>query len=165
MQVYITENRVMKKFVIAFVLPLTLLLGACAENIGANHYNTSSVGQVNRAARGTVVAVRQVTVSDGDGQIGKLSGAIAGGAAGSMIGGNDAVRVMGGVGGAVLGGIVGDAVQEGVTRQTGYEYTIQLENGGLVTITQGTDILLQPGQRCLVLYGKQAHVVPYNSYY
>lgn len=155
----------MKKFVIALALPLTLLLGACAENIGANHYNTSSVGQVNRAARGTVVAVRQVTVSDGDGQIGKLSGAIAGGAAGSMIGGNDAVRVMGGVGGAVLGGIVGDAVQEGVTRQTGYEYTIQLENGGLVTITQGTDILLQPGQRCLVLYGKQARVVPYNSYY
>ena len=159
----------MKKFVIALALPLTLLLGACAENIGANHYNTSSVGQVNRAAKGTIVAVRQVTVSDGDGQIGKLSGAIAGGAAGSMIGGSDAVRVMGGVGGAVLGGIVGDAVQEGVTRQTGYEYTIQLENqlenGGLVTITQGTDVLLHPGQKCLVLYGKQARVVPYNSYY
>lgn len=65
----------------------------------------------------------------------------------------------------MLGGIIGDAVQEGVTRQTGYEYTVQLENGGLVTVTQGTDVILQPGQKCLVLYGKQARVVPYNSYY
>ena len=155
----------MKKIIAVALLPLALGLSACAEDIGANHYNTSSAGQVNQAAKGTVLAVRQVSVSDGDGQIGKLGGAVAGGAAGSMIGGSDAVRVIGAVGGAVLGGMAGDAAQERLTRQTGYEYTIELEGGKLVTITQGTDVVLQPGQRCLVLYGKQARVVPYNSYY
>ena len=154
----------MKKFVIALALPLTLLLGACAENIGANHYNTSSVGQVNRAAKGTIVAVRQVTVSDGDGQIGKLSGAIAGGAAGSMIGGSDAVQILGAIGGAVVGGIAGDAAQEGLSRQRGYEYTIQLDNGNIVSLVQGTDVYLQVGQKCLILYGNRSRVVPYNGY-
>lgn len=38
---------------------------------------------------------------------------------------------------------------------------IQLDNGSMVTVSQGNDVLLNPGQKCMVLYGKRARVVPY----
>ena len=154
----------MRKIVLALFLPIIMNISACTDNISANHYNTSATGQVTRAVRGTVVAVRPVIVSDGDGQFGKLAGAAAGGVAGSMIGGSDAVHVLGAIGGAVLGGIAGDATQEGLSRQQGLEYTIQLENGNLVTLVQGNDVVLHTGQKCLILYGNQSRVVPYNGY-
>ena len=87
----------------------------------------------------------------------------AGGVAGSMIGGSDAAHILGAIGGAVVGGMAGDAAQGALSRQGGYEYVVQLDTGGLITVTQGTDVLLTPGQKCLVLYGKQARVVPYNG--
>lgn len=154
----------MKKIAAAFVLPVMLVLGACTDNIGADHYNTSAAGQVNRAVKGTIIAVRPVVVSDGDGQFGKLAGAAAGGVAGSMIGGSDAVHVLGAIGGAVVGGIAGDAAQNVLSRQQGYEYTIQLDNGNIVTLVQGNDVVLRVGQKCLVLYGNRSRVVPYNGY-
>ena len=154
----------MKKITLALVLPLMMSLSACMDNIGADYYNTSAAGQVSRAVRGTIVAVRPVIVSDGDGQFGQLAGAAAGGVAGSMIGGSDAVHILGAIGGAVIGGIAGDAAQEGLSRQQGYEYTIQLDNGNLVSLVQGKDVILHVGQKCLVLYGNRSRVVPYNGY-
>ena len=154
----------MKKYALALILPLMMTTTACTDNIGADYYNTSAAGQVSQAVRGTVVAVRPVVVSDGDGQFGKLAGAAAGGVAGSMIGGSDAVHILGAIGGAVIGGIAGDAAQEGLSRQQGYEYTIQLDNGNLVSLVQGKDVVLNVGQKCLVLYGNRSRVVPYNGY-
>lgn len=151
----------MRKTALALLLPLALLTAGCADNIGAGHYNTSAAGQVNRAQIGTVLSVRQVQVSDSDGQVGKLAGAAAGGVAGSMIGGGDTAHILGAIGGAVIGGIAGDAAQNQLSKQTGYEYTIQLDQGGIVTIVQGSDVILRPGQKCMVLYGKQSRVVPY----
>ena len=154
----------MNKFLITALIPLCFGVASCADNIGATHYNTSSVNQVNRSAIGTVVSVRAVSVSDDDGQFGAIAGTIAGAAAGSMIGGSDAVNVIGGVGGGVVGGIAGKAAQERLSRQTGYEYIVRLDNGSVVTVVQGADILMNAGQRCIVIYGKQARVIPYNGY-
>ncbi len=151
----------MKRFAIMLVLPLALMLNACTSRIGANEYATASTGQVNRALKGTIVSVRQVQVQS-DNNAGMLLGGAAGGVAGSMIGGNDAVHVLGAIGGAVLGGMAGDAAQGALSNQGGYEYVVQLDNGNLVTITQGNDVLLTPGQKCIVLYGKQARVIPAN---
>ena len=39
--------------------------------------------------------------------------------------------------------------------------------GGLVTVTQGSDVLMAVGQRCMVLYGsgsERARIIPYNGY-
>ena len=135
----------MKKFAILLVLPLALLVNACTSRIGANEYATAGTGQVNRAVKGTIVSVRQVQVQSDNG-------------AGTLIGG-----AAGGVAGSMIGGMAGDAAQGALSRQGGYEYVVQLDTGGLITVTQGTDVLLTPGQKCLVLYGKQARVVPYNG--
>lgn len=152
----------MKKIAIILFFPLALILSGCSGNIGADEYETSSVGEVNRALKGTILTVRAVKVSTDNGA-GTLIGGAAGGVAGSMIGGSDAGHILGAIGGAVLGGIAGNAAQEGLSSQGGYEYTIELDNGNIVTVTQGNDVLLTPGQRCLVLYGQRARVVPYNG--
>lgn len=91
----------------------------------------------------------------------RSSAALPGGVAGSMIGGSDTAHILGAIGGAVVGGIAGNAAQEGLSSQSGYEYVIQLDNGSMVTVSQGNDVLLNPGQKCMVLYGKRARVVPY----
>lgn len=150
----------MKKLAILLVLPFVFAISACTSNIGADQYATDSIGEVNRALKGTVVSVRAISVSS-DGPAGTLIGGAAGGVAGSMIGGSDTAHILGAIGGAVLGGIAGDAAQEGLSKQSGYEYVVELDNGNLVTVSQGNDVLLNPGQRCMVLYGSRARVVPY----
>lgn len=154
----------MKKWALLFVFPLALMLSGCYSAIGADQYATDSVGEVNRALRGTVVSVRAVQVAS-DGQTGTLIGGAAGAVAGSMIGGSDAAHILGGIGGAVIGGMAGDAAQGALTKQSGYEYVVELDNGSLVTVSQGNDVVLRPGQRCIVLYGKRARVIPYNGAY
>ncbi|MDR1694151.1 MAG: hypothetical protein LBR70_03040 [Lactobacillaceae bacterium] len=154
----------MRKFFYITALPAVLLIGACAGEIGANRYETSAAGQVNTARIGTIIAVRNVKVSTSEGQMGSLAGGVAGGAAGSMIGGSTAVNVIGAVGGAVLGSLAGNAAQNKFSEQTGYEYIIKLDNGSVITITQGADNVLSVGQRCVVLdasRGERARVIPY----
>lgn len=149
----------MKKSIALLALPIALMLNACTSNIGANQYATSSVGEVNRAMKGVVISVRPVVVQS-DNNAGTLIGGALGGVAGSTIGGGDTAHILGAIGGAVVGGIAGDAAQNQLSKQQGYEYVIQLDNGNVVTVTQGDDVILSPGQKCIVLYGKQARVIP-----
>ena len=151
----------MKKFVIALILPVMAVLAGCASQIGANQYDSAAVGSVNRARAGTIVSVRAITVADSDNSLGTAIGGIAGGVAGSTAG------VLGAVGGALVGGAAGNLAQRGLSKQSGYEYVVQLDNGGLVTVTQGSDVLMAVGQRCMVLYGSgsdRARIIPYSGY-
>ena len=143
----------MKKFVIALILPVMAVLAGCASQIGANQYDSAAVGSVNRARAGTIVSVRAITVADSDNSLGTAIGGIAGG--------------LGAVGGALVGGAAGNLAQRGLSKQSGYEYVVQLDNGGLVTVTQGSDVLMAVGQRCMVLYGSgsdRARIIPYSGY-
>ena len=150
----------MKKAALLIILPMLLTAGACTSRIGADQYDTSAVGEVYRAVKGTVVSMRQISIASYYGA-GTLIGGAAGCVAGSMIGGSDTAHILGAIGGAVVGGIAGNAAQEGLSSQSGYEYVIQLDNGSMVTVSQGNDVLLNPGQKCMVHYGKRARVVPY----
>lgn len=157
----------MKNFLwIVAVLPL-LLLGACAADIGANQYDSSAVGSVTQALKGTVISVRAITVRDSDKSTGTAIGALAGGLGGSQIGKGSTATILGATGGALLGGAVGNMAQGKLSSQQGYEYVVQLDNGTVVTVSQGNDVLLATGQRCMVLYGSggsRARVIPYNGY-
>ena len=150
----------MKKYL--SVLALSLGLNACTADIGANDYYASSANTVTATKACTVVSLRPVTVKSNDNNAGTLFGAAAGGVAGSSIGGGDTAHSLGAIGGALVGGIAGDAAQAGLSKQTGYEYIVRLDNGSMVTVVQGNDVYIQPGQRCLVIYGRQARVIPYN---
>lgn len=143
------------------VSALALLASACASNINSNHYATSSTGAVGQVMACTVVSVRQVAVSSSDSSAGAVLGAIGGGVAGSTVG-HGRGSLLGALGGAALGGVAGNYAQEGLSRQDGLEYIVKLDNGALRTITQGTDVYMQPGQRCYLMYGDQSRVIPAN---
>ncbi len=152
----------MKKSVSSLALAALFTLGACTADISPDDYYASSAGTVNTAKPCTVVSIRPVTVRSNDNNAGTLFGAAAGGVAGSTIGGGDTAHVLGAIGGALVGGIAGDAAQAELSKQTGFEYIVKLDNGTMVTVVQGNETIIQPGQRCFVLYGRQARVIPYN---
>lgn len=154
----------MKKRISLLALPLIMLSAACTADIGANNYYASSANTVNAVRPCTVISLRPITVKSNDNNAGTLFGAAAGGVAGSTIGGGDTAHILGAIGGALVGGIAGDAAQAGLSKQTGFEYIVRLDNGSMVTVVQGNDVYIQPGQRCMVLYGRQARVVPYGQY-
>lgn len=141
-------------------LSAMVLLSACRSDIGANDYTTGSVGRASSAYECSVVSVRQVNVKSNNG-VGTLAGGAAGAIGGYAIGGDKTAHLLGGVGGAVLGGMLGNAAQNALSSQSGYEYIVKLNNGRLETITQGTDVLLSPGQKCLLLMGNPNRLIGY----
>ena len=150
----------MNKYALLLALPLTAAgIAGCASDIDSNYYSTGSVGQVSQAQGCTVVSVRPIKVSTQNGA-GTAIGGIAGGVAGSTIGGGNTAHLLGAVGGAILGGFAGNAAQEGLTSQQGYEYIVRLDNGNTVSTTQGADVLLNPGQRCQIIFGNPARIIP-----
>ena len=150
----------MNKYALLLALPLTAAgIAVCARAIDSNYYSTGSVGQVSQAQGCTVVSVRPIKVSTQNGA-GTAIGGIAGGIAGSQIGGGNTAHLLGAVGGAILGGFAGNAAQEGLTSQQGYEYIVRLDNGNTVSTTQGADVLLNPGQRCQIIFGNPARIIP-----
>ena len=150
----------MNKYALLLALPLTAAgIAGCASDIDSNYYSTGSVGQVSQAQGCTVVSVRPIKVSTQNGA-GTAIGGIAGGIAGSQIGGGNRAHLLGAVGGAILGGFAGNAAQEGLTSQQGYEYIVRLDNGNTVSTTQGADVLLNPGQRCQIIFGNPARIIP-----
>ena len=145
-----------------FVLALSIVLTACASNLDTNRYQTSAAGQINSVQEGVIINVRNVRIATENGGVGSLAGAVAGGAGGSMIGGNSAVNVIGAVGGAVLGGYLGSKAQEGLSTQNGIEYVVKLNNGKAITLTQGNDVVFTVGQPVYVLdadYGERARII------
>lgn len=151
----------MKKTALVLLLPALMMTTACTSNIGANNYEVQNVNKVNAAQIGTIISVRKVLVQNNNGG-GALLGSVAGGVAGSQIGRGSAAGILGALGGAIVGGVAGDLAQDELSKQVGYEYVIKLENGNIVTVTQGDDVIMNVGEKCLVMYGAQARVVPYN---
>lgn len=139
---------------------VVLLLTGCQADINSNQYSTSSVGKVSSAAPCSVLSVRQVSVKSNN-QLGTVIGSLAGGVAGYSIGSGSTAHNLGAIGGAVLGGMAGNATQGALSSQGGYEYVVKLDNGQVMTITQGTDVLLTPGQKCMLLYGNPSRLIGY----
>lgn len=140
------------------VLSLAFLMG-CQSNINSDHYATNQTGKVSTVSQCTVLNVRYVGVNSDTGG-GTLVGSVAGGIAGSTIGGGSTAHTLGAVGGALLGGLVGSAAEQGLSSQTGIEYVVKLDNGQVISITQGTQGALSVGQRCLVLFGNPSRIIP-----
>jgi len=147
----------MKKII---CLASALLIGACTSNIDSSHYTTSNVGTAAAARPCTVISVRQVTVQS-DNNLGALFGAGLGGVAGYSVGGGKTAHTLGAIAGAGLGGLAGDAAQDKLSKQAAYEYVVKLDNGQIMTLSQGTDVLLAQGQRCLLLGGNPSRIIAY----
>jgi outer membrane lipoprotein SlyB len=134
------------------------LLAGCNPSYSPNTYDSAAVQQAAKVDQGIVVGVREVAVSANT-TVGTVSGAAAGGIAGSQLGGG-VTSAFGALGGSLLGGIAGSAAQhvEGDTKA--FEYIVRKPNGDLISVTQTDTQPLTLGQHVLVIDGKQARIVP-----
>ncbi|TCV86447.1 glycine zipper 2TM domain-containing protein [Sulfurirhabdus autotrophica] len=139
------------KVVSALFISLAFL-GGCASSMSGSAYSRSQARQVQEVQMGVVESVRQVQIEGTKTPVGTGAGAIVGGVAGSNIGGGKGSTI-GTVLGAVAGGLAGSAVEEGVTRKTGLEITVKLDNGRMFAVTQEADEVFRPGERVRVLTG------------
>lgn len=135
-------------YVLGLCFSLSLLTG-CARDISSDSYEEASVGSVASTYPCTVVSVRKVKVSGheklSDNTAGILGGALAGGVLGNMVGGGRG-RTLATAAGALAGATAGSYAQKKLEEQVGYEYTVKLESGKMMTIVQGPRHPLAPGQ-------------------
>ncbi|MGL5720645.1 MAG: glycine zipper 2TM domain-containing protein [Alphaproteobacteria bacterium] len=135
-------------------LTLILLLSGCARDISSNTYKASHVGEASFTYQGVVANVREVQVEEGErleeNTTGAGLGALAGGVAGYQFGGGRG-QIATTAAGAVLGGVAGAYAEKALKSQQGLEYVVRLDNGQIMTVVQGLNPRLNPGQRVLVL--------------
>jgi outer membrane lipoprotein SlyB len=143
-----------------FLIPVLLVAGlsACGPSYSPDTYASNAAQQANKVEQGVVVGVRTVGVS-AVGTVGTLSGAAAGGIAGSQVGAGP-VSALSALGGGLVGGIAGSTVEHVTSDTTAYEYIVRKPNGDLVSVTQKDKTPLALGQKVLVIAGTQARVVP-----
>jgi outer membrane lipoprotein SlyB len=130
-------------------------LSACASSLSGSSYSRDQARGEMSVRMGVVESVRQVQIEGTKSPVGSVAGGVIGGVAGRNLGGGSG-SIVGSVVGAVAGGVAGSAIEEGVTRQTGLEITVKLDNGQLIAITQAADEDFRPGDRVRVLSGRGA---------
>lgn len=146
----------------ALVVALAGTVGACASaQLSSNTVSRDDVGRMDRAVSGVIVDARQVTIGGTKSGAGAAVGAVVGGVAGSQIGGGRTEHILAGVVGATAGALIGDAIEEGTTKQAGIEYAIRLDSGEMIYVIQPADYIIRNGTRVDVVYGGgRARVVP-----
>ena len=136
---------------------LTLGLAACAPETNTS-VERQALGIQGTVYRGTIIAMRPVTVSGSRSGIGATAGAVGGGFLGSTIGGDWRARTVGGVVGALAGGLAGGAIEDGATRGEAMEFIIRADSGGERVITQTNELGLQIGDRVMVTETDRARI-------
>ena len=134
---------------IAVIPVLAALLAGCASTpLSYQRYSSTENLQAQALAEGTVIRCQPVKISNTQAQTahGGL-GAIVGGTAGYLIGGNIIGTVAGVVGGAVLG----NAVTSG--HVNGTEVMVKLTDGQLMGVPEVGNPGLHPGERVAILRG------------
>ena len=136
------------------LLRLPMILLALGVTACAPQTNTSverqALGIQGTVYRGTIIAMRPITVSGSRSGIGPIAGGVGGGFLGSTIGGDWRARTVGGVVGALAGGRAGGAIEQGATSGEAMEFIIRPDSGGERVITQTNELGLQVGERVMV---------------
>jgi len=149
----------LNKIIALSIIAVSFIITGCARDFSTNTYENYTAGEANRTMEGVVLNVRVIKIKGGNGA-GGLAGAAAGAAGGAAIGGSSEAVLVGAIGGALLGGIAGDAAENSFTSQDAVEVIVRLDNGKLITTTQGDDITLTKGQRVFVIYGDRMRIIP-----
>lgn len=141
----------MKKSFLHLVLIVTTahFMTACATDISSKSYSDTHVGETAHSYRATVVKIRKIQV--GPDELGKSkTGALIGGAGGAIIGSSSKSIVGTGIG-AIAGAVGGAYAEKALKTQTGFEITVELKNGALLTLVQGADVGFSRGEKVLII--------------
>jgi len=132
------------------ILPLCLFVVACGSNPSATTYSRDLALSVQQVQFGTIVSVRQVQIEGTQSGVGATAGTVIGGVAGSGVGGGRGSAIAAVVAG-VAGGLIGDKVENAATKKAGLELTVQMDNGGIISVVQQAEEYFQAGDRVRLL--------------
>jgi outer membrane lipoprotein SlyB len=162
MFLFVKKTMMVNNRVIAFgILVCALLLAGCANDYSGDTYDGRAVGEISRADTGTIISIRKIKIKpEGDTPgLGALVGGTAGALAGSAFGGGRG-KLLTAAAGGVAGGVAGHMIQN--RAQDGFEYTVRLDTGATIVVTQGPNPALSVGQRVNVINSQKgrSRVVP-----
>jgi outer membrane lipoprotein SlyB len=141
-------------------LPVVLLaaLAGCGRDYSPNTYSTAAVQQANKVDQGVIAGFREVAIRS-DGTVGAVAGGAAGGVLGAQAPEGGVITALSAIGGTLIGGIVGTTAEHVTDDTKGFEYVVRKTGGDLVAVTQKDQTPLAVGLKVLVIEGKQARVV------
>ncbi|MEE9492403.1 MAG: hypothetical protein V3W04_03345 [Gammaproteobacteria bacterium] len=142
----------MKNSVSIVLLLIAASLAGCASNLAGDSYSRSEARAVQQVEYGIIEQLRPVNIEGTKTPIGSGAGTLIGGLAGSNVSGRTASHVLAVIG-AVVGGLAGAAIEEGVTRTSGVEITVSMENGRTIAIVQA----LSPNEKFVV--GERVRII------
>lgn len=146
--------------IICFAL-CSLLICGCSNDYSGNSYEGHAVGEVSRSDSGTIISMRKIKINPETSNLG--AGALLGGAGGALVGsafGKGGGKILAAGIGALAGGVAGNAIQN--RSQEGFEYTVRLDSGATIAVTQGVEPALSVGQKVSVVVSSKgrSRVVP-----
>lgn len=147
------------------ILVASLALSGCARQISPDVHAGRTAGDTLRTYEATIEQARLVEIQESDtlegNRTGKLLGSIAGGVAGARFG-DGAGRALAVLGGAIVGSFVGAFAEQEIKRQPAVEYIVRTDSGELLTIVQGMEPRMLPGQRVYVQqgYSGRGRIIP-----
>jgi outer membrane lipoprotein SlyB len=141
----------------------TLLFLSCARQISSDVYASRQVGEAFTTYVGVIKNIREVCVEQGDqledNGLGIAGGGFAGGVLGSAVGKGKFVPT---AAGAIAGAVTGSFVEKKLKQQSAFEYIIELDNGGLMTVVQGQDQVFNIGQPVYIIVSQagRSRIIP-----
>lgn len=143
----------------AFCLCLALAMGGCATT-GGKSYTKDEARQVQTVQRGVIVTMEEVSIEQDSSLLGPAAGGALGGVIGSTMGKGKG-RILATAGGAVVGAVLGAFGEKAVRTERAYEFMIDLDEGGTISVVQAIDGDYAVGDKVRVLRssGNRARVV------
>ncbi|WP_461536890.1 outer membrane lipoprotein [Spongorhabdus nitratireducens] len=125
-------------WMLALSAVMVMLLAGCMADLTGTAYSRGEARQAQTVRYGTVKELELVKIEGTQSGIGAATGAAVGGIGGSGLGGGKGTTIYS-IAGALGGGLLGNWAEERLTRKQGVNITIQLDNGGYLSVVQEVD--------------------------
>lgn len=135
----------------AILVCLLLAAGGCATS-GGKSYTKGEARQAQTVQRGVIVSIEEVTIEQDSTLLGPAAGGTLGGVIGSTMG-KGRGRLLTTAGGAVVGAVLGALGEKAVRTEKAYEFMIDLDEGGTISVVQAIDGDYAVGNQVRVLRG------------
>lgn len=112
---------------------------AQAADLSSSGYGIQTVRTQGTAIKGEVIDIRKINIdpSNNASNVGKIAGAVIGGAAGAGVAGNNNfARIAVGALGGLVGGVAGDKITDKIANQSGVEVIVATEKGDALVVIQ-----------------------------